>query len=195
MAVSKVVYGNTTLIDLTTDTVTAGDLAVGVTAHGSDGNVIVGTNDYDSNTSDATATAAEILSGKTAYVNTNKLAGTMPNRGAVTGAISTVSGSYAIPNGYHDGSGSVSIDGTEQAKIIPANIKSGVEILGVEGTYAGEAVSAQSKTATPYITAQTLLPDTGYDYLSQVNIDAIPYVEAQNASGGITVTIGAVKPE
>ena len=177
----KVVYGNTTLIDLTTDTVTAGDLAVGVTAHGSDGNVIVGTNDYDSNTSDATATAAEILSGKTAYVNTNKLAGTMPNRGAVTGAISTVSGSYAIPNGYHDGSGSVSIDGTEQAKIIPANIKSGVEILGVEGTYAGEAVSAQSKTATPYITAQTLLPDTGYDY--------------QNASGGITVTIGAVKPE
>ena len=195
MGVSKVVYGNTTLIDLTADTVTAGDLAVGVTAHGSDGNVIVGTNDYDSNTSDATATAAEILSGKTAYVNTNKLAGTMPNRGAVTGTISTVSGSYAIPNGYHDGSGSVSIDGTEQAKLIPANIKSGVEILGVEGTYAGEAVSAQSKTATPYTTAQTLLPDTGYDYLSQVNIDAIPYVEAQNASGGITVTIGAVKPE
>ena len=53
MAVSKVVYGNTTLIDLTTDTVTAGDLAAGVTAHGADGNVIVGTNDYDSNTSDA----------------------------------------------------------------------------------------------------------------------------------------------
>lgn len=195
MAISKVVYGNTTLVDLTADTVTAVDLAVGVTAHGSDGNVVVGTNDYDSNTADATATVAEILASKTAYVNTNKLTGTMPNRGAVTGTISSVSGSYAIPNGYHDGSGSVSIDGTEQAKIIPSNIKSGVEILGVEGTYAGEVVSAQSKSAMPYTTAQTLLPDAGYDYLSQVNVAGISYVETQNAAGGITVTIGAVKPE
>ena len=195
MAVSKVVYGNTTLIDLTADTVTASALASGATAHGADGQQITGTNDYDSNTSDATATAAEILSGKTAYVNTNKLTGTMPNRGAVNGAISTVSGSYAIPNGYHDGSGTVSIDSTEQAKIIPANIKSGVNILGVEGTYAGEAVSAQSKSVTPYTTEQTLLPDAGYDYLSQVNVAAISYVETQNAAGGITVTIGAVKPE
>ena len=195
MAVSKVVYGNTTLIDLTADTVTASALASGVTAHGAGGQQITGTNDYDSNTSDATATAAEILSGKSAYVNTNKLTGTMPNRGAVNGAISIVSGSYAIPNGYHDGSGSVAIDSTEQAKIIPANIKSGVNILGVEGTYAGEAVSAQSKSVTPYTTEQTLLPDAGYDYLSQVNVAAISYVETQNAAGGITVTIGAVKPE
>ena len=69
MAISKVVYGNTTLLDLTSDTVTATSLAFGITAHGADGNLIVGTNDFDSNTSDATATAAEILNGKTAYVN------------------------------------------------------------------------------------------------------------------------------
>lgn len=192
MGVSKVVYGNTTLIDLTSDTVTASDLVSGVTAHGSNGEAITGTSTKDSDTTDATATAAEILAGKTAYVNKNKLAGTMPNRGAVNGTISTASGSYAIPNGYHDGSGSVTIDSTEQAKIIPANIKSGVEILGVEGTYAGEAVSAQTKNATPQTTAQTILPDEGYDYLSQVNVGAIPYTETQNAAGGITVTIGAV---
>lgn len=195
MAISKVVYGNATLIDLTADTVTANDLASGVTAHGSNGEQITGTSTKDSDTTDATATAAEILSSKTAYVNTNKLTGTMPNRGAVAGTISGVSESYAIPNGYHDGSGNVSIDSTEQAKIIPANIKSGVQILGVNGTYAGEAVSAQSKTATPYITAQAILPDEGYDYLSQVNVAAIPYVETQNAAGGITVTIGAVASE
>lgn len=192
MAISKVVYGNTTLIDLTTDTIRAEDLRYGVTAHGSNGEMITGTNTYDSNTSDATATSAEILSGKTAYVNTNKLTGTMPNRGAVSGEISEVSGSYAIPNGYHDGSGSVSINATEQAKIIPANIKSGVEILGVQGTYSGEVIQAQTKTVTPQTTSQTILPDAGYDYLSQVNVGAIPYVETQNAAGGLTVTIGAV---
>ena len=129
MGVSKVVYGNRTLIDLTGDTVTAGDLASGVTAHGADGEAITGTNTYDSDTTDGTATAGEILTGKTGYVNKHKLTGTMPNVGAVSGTISNVSGSYAIPNGYHDGSGSVAISSTEQAKIIPANIKAGIEIV------------------------------------------------------------------
>jgi len=114
----------------------------------------------------------------------------MPNRGAISGSISTVDGEYTVQQGYHDGSGKVSIDSTEQAKIIAGNIKSGVEILGVTGTYSGEAISVQSKTATPAKTAQTVLPDAGYDYLSQVTINAIPYVETDNAAGGKTVTIG-----
>lgn len=42
MAVSKVIYGGNTLIDLTGDTVTAADLADGVKATGADGNPIVG---------------------------------------------------------------------------------------------------------------------------------------------------------
>ncbi|MBQ6255961.1 MAG: hypothetical protein IJJ60_05170, partial [Clostridia bacterium] len=37
------------------------------------------------------------------------LTGTMPNRGAVTGVISTTDGRYTVPQGYHDGSGSVGI--------------------------------------------------------------------------------------
>ena len=190
MAISKVVYGNTTLIDLTGDTVTASDLVLGITAHSSNGEQITGTSTKDSDTTDATALVAEIIAGKTAYVNKHKLIGTMPNRGSVSGTISTVSGSYAIPNGYHDGSGSVSIDSIEQAKIIPENIKSGIEILGVQGSYGGETVTAQSKSITPQITGQTILPDSGYDYLSQVNVSSIPYTEVQNVAGGITVTIG-----
>lgn len=43
MAVNKVVYGGETLIDLTSDTVTAATLAEGVTAHDASGNLIVGT--------------------------------------------------------------------------------------------------------------------------------------------------------
>lgn len=192
-AISKVVYGNTTLIDLTGDTITASDLAYGKTAHGADGELITGSSTKDSDTQDATALEAEILSGKTAYARGAKLTGTMANRGAVTGTISTVAGTYTVQSGYHDGSGTVAIDSTEQAKIIASNIKNGVEILGVTGSYTGEGVPTQSKTATPYTTAQVVLPDAGYN-LSQVNINAIKYVESANSAGGVTVTIGDVAP-
>ena len=114
----------------------------------------------------------------------------MPNRGAVTGVIDTVAGEYTIQQGYHDGSGKVKIDPIEQAKIIPGNIKAGVEILGKTGTYSGEAISVQSKTATPTNAQQVITPDVGYDYLSQVTVNAIPYVETDNAAGGVTITIG-----
>ena len=53
-----------------------------------------------------------------------------------------------------------------------------------------EDVNAQSKTVTPATTAQTITPDTGYNYISQVTVNAIPYVEAPNSAGGVTVTIG-----
>lgn len=194
MANNKIIFGNDVLIDLTSDTVDAAHLLSGKTAHDRSGAIITGTCTYDADTTDATAVAGEILASKTAYVNGAKVTGEMPNRGSVTGTISTVSQEYGINNGYHDGSGKVSIDATEQSKIIPGNIKSGVQILGVEGTYAGEAISAQSKNATPYLTSQTILPDTGYDYLSQVVIAAISRVDTPNAAGGMTVTIGEVAP-
>lgn len=190
--VNKVIYGGNTLIDLTGDTVTADKILSGFKAHAASGAPITGTCTYDADTSDATATVAEILNGKTAYKNGSKLTGTMPNRGAVTGTISTVDGTYIIQNGYHDGSGTVGISSTEQAKIIASNIREGVEILGVTGTMSGqEDVHAQSKTATPKTTAQTITPDSGYNYLSQVTVAAIPYTETDNAAGGKTVTIAA----
>lgn len=192
---SKIIFGNETLIDLTSDTVEASKLTQGYTAHGRDGAPIVGTNTYDADTSDADAVAAEILNTKTAYVNGNKITGTMPNRGAVDGVISDADTPYTVPAGYHDGSGTVSLDATEKAKLIPANIRSGIDILGVTGTMSGEEnVNAQSKNVTPYTTAQTVVPDTGYNYLSQVNVAAIAYTETPNAAGGITVTIGDVAP-
>jgi len=191
MAVSKVIYGGTTLIDLTADTVTADKLLTGIKAHGADGEPVTGTCDYDANTQDATAAAAEILTGKTAYNKGAKVTGTMKNNGAVSGKISTKAGKYTVPQGYHDGSGSVQIDSTEQAKLIPANIRDGVTILGVEGTMTGdEGVKAQSKTVTPSTEEQTILPDSGYTHLSQVTVAAIPYSENDNSAGGKTVTIG-----
>lgn len=86
--ISKVVYGGKTLIDLTSDTVTADKLLSGVIAHDKSGAAITGACTYDADTSDATAASAEILSGKTAYVNKIKVTGEMRNNGAVTGSIS-----------------------------------------------------------------------------------------------------------
>lgn len=193
MAANKIIYGNEVLIDLTPDTVEPSKLAEGYTAHDRSGATIVGTNTYDADTRDADATAPEILVDKTAYVNGVKITGTMPDNGAVNGKIADVNVPYIVPNGYHDGSGTVEIDDTEKAKLIGANIKAGVNILGIEGEYDGEGVPTQKKTAEPYTTAQTILPDPGYD-LSQVDIDAIYYNETANAAGGLTVTIGKVKP-
>lgn len=194
MGKNKIIFGETVLIDLTSDTVDAAHLLNGITAHDKAGDIITGTCTYDADTSDADATAAEILATKTAYINGSKVTGTMPNRGAITEVIDDKDDVITVPNGYHDGSGTVSLDTTEKAKIIAENIKSGVQILGVTGTYEGEGGTGQTKNATPYTTAQTVLPDTGYDFLTQVNIAAISYTETANSAGGVTVTIGDVKP-
>lgn len=189
--VNKVVYGGTVLIDLTGDTVTADKVLTGYTAHDKSGATITGTCDYDVNSEDATVAVAEILTGKTAYARGSKITGTMPNNGAVTKSISTKTQEVSITQGYHDGSGKVSISSTEQAKIIPTNIRDGVTILGVTGTMSGtEGARAQAKTVTPTTAVQNVLPDDGYNYLSQVTVNAIPYVESDNSAGGTTVTIG-----
>lgn len=188
---NKVIFGNTVLIDLTADTVTADKILASYTAHDASGAIITGTCDFDVNSQDATVKVAEMLDGKTAYAKGTKLTGTMPNNGAVSLTISTLDQEVSIVQGYHDGSGKVTILDTEKAKLIASNIKQGITILGVEGTLEpSSAVTVQSKTVTPTKDQQVVLPDEGYDYLSQVTVNAIPYVETENSAGGLTVTIG-----
>lgn len=76
-----------------------------------------------------------LAKGITAHDMSGRLiTGTMPNIGSITGIISTLDSPYTVQKGYHDGSGKVWIDSNEQDKIVSDNIRSGVTILGVEGT-------------------------------------------------------------
>lgn len=191
--VSKVIINGQTKMDLTADTVDAAHLLSGYTAHDRTGAPVEGSCTFDADTKDATATAAEILSGKTAYANGKKVTGTMTNNGGVKGEISSASSPYTVPQGYHDGSGTVGIASAETAKLIPDNIREGITILGVEGAMSGtEDVKAQSKTVKPTFSSQEVLPDTssGYTHLASVTVEAIPVQETDNEQGGVTITVG-----
>lgn len=192
---SKVVLANgTVLIDLTADTVDAAHLLSSYTAHGANGAPITGTCTYDSDTSTDTLQVAEALATKTFHARGTAYTGTMPNNGAVTGVISDKTVPYTVPQGYHDGSGTVTLDSTSASLLIPANIRENVEILGVTGTMSSsEGMHPQSKSVTPTFTAQTISPDSpAYNCLSTVTVAAITVTYSDNAAGGKTVTIGAV---
>lgn len=98
---------------------------------------------YD--TASADATAANLLTGKTAFGPSGEISGSMANNGSTSGTISTKAGTVTIPAGYTTG-GTVAISSTEQAKVIASNIKSGVTLLGVAGSLSLPTISQDSTT-------------------------------------------------
>lgn len=188
--VNKVVYDGNTLIDLTSDTVAAAYILAGYTAHDKSGAQITGSCDFDSDTTDANAVAAEILTGKTAYVNKVKITGNMPNRGSNDITVTSKAGT-SIPAGYYDGSGKAVIDATSTTNLVAGNIRQGVTILGVEGSMSAEdALTVGAATATPTTSQQVITAASlNYDYITQVTVAPIPYTESDNSAGGKTVTI------
>lgn len=113
--------------------------------------------DNYADTTDDDATAANILTGKTAhsYNSTTEKAvavtGTMANNGAVNKTLDATANnqSYTVPQGYHSGSGKVQI-------------------------------SLETKNATPTKSAQNITPTAG-KVLSKVTINPIP-AEYQDVS-------------
>ena len=150
MATNKVIYAGNTLIDLSSDTVTASDLKQGVIAHDKAGNSITGTLTVPEQ-QEKTVDDLLLAYGRQTIV---------PDSGKTL--------SKVIIN--------------KPDTLIAENVKKDVTIAGVVGTL---EPTLQEKTVPPSTSSQTVTPDTGYDGLSQVIVEAIP--TATQATPSITV--------
>lgn len=152
---------------------------------------------------DGTATAAQILSGKTAYVDGVKVTGSMTNNGAKTASL--VAGeSYTIPAGYHDGTGKVTADslasqtdGTATATQILSGKTAyvdGKKVTGSMGNKAGTTVEASAVTQDDTNTYFNVPAAGYYDTNSKVYTPNSNFKLKQDAtrkgtsSGSITIT-------
>lgn len=136
-----------------------------------------------------TVTADSMLEGSSAHNSEGQIInGTIVNRGDVVFTFENKNDVFYVRKGYHSGGGYASLGQSDIEAIISANIKDGVTILGVSGTYAGEPIYTQEKTVTPTRAGFEVTPD-GDQYLSKVIVGSIPYKVAMNSSGGTTFTI------
>lgn len=124
------------------------------------------------------AIEAEVLAGKT-FSNddgTDKV-GTMVNNGAVTQSLNTGRTSYTIPQGYHSGSGSVSIT-TQEKTATPTTSSQAItpDSGKVLSKVTVNAIQTQEKTVTAGTAAASVAPDSG-KFLSRVTYNPTPTQE------------------
>lgn len=96
---------------------------------------------YD--TTGADVSAADILSGKTAFGPSGSIGGSMANNGSVSGTINTKAGTVTVPSGYTSG-GTISLDSAAVTDLVSANLLSGKTVLGVSGSLAMPSITQDS---------------------------------------------------
>ena len=113
--------------------------------------------------------SAGYVSSATSSTATVALTASVTTKGATTYTPGTTN--QTISSGtYLTGTQTISGD----ADLTAGNIKQGVTIFGVEGTYAGQSINNQAKSFTPDETGAEITPDSGYTGLSKVTVSAIP---------------------
>lgn len=145
--------------------------------------VVYGNNTLIDLTGD-TVTANKIVSGYKAHDKSGaSITGSIPNRGAKTISISNLNDATEEANGAYYNYLMVSLDSSEKAKIVPENIKEGVSILGVDGSYSGGSDSFQLMNFT---SQQNYYPDNqNLNIMYEVQRNAI---ELYNAGRGNWIT-------
>lgn len=138
------ITGTSTKVNTSDANAVAGDIATGKTAY-VNGVKLTGTHTCPPglDTSDANATATDILTGKTAYVNGSKVTGTIPSVEAATITPGTLD--QTISAGQYV-AGAQTIKG--EPNLLAENIKNGVSIFGVSGTYQSSGIDTSDATAT-----------------------------------------------
>ena len=132
-------------------------------------------------TAPANLSASNIKSGVNIAGVTGSYAPTTQTKVTTPTAFPTV---VNVDSGY-DGMTKVTVNAP--SNLSSGNIKNGVSIAGITGTYTGESPSSQSKSVTPSSFPMTVRPDSNYNYLSQVTINKPSSLVASRIAPGETI--------
>lgn len=171
--VNQVIVNGETIVDLTTDTVTAADMPKGVTAHDKTGAQITGTADDKLTTYNPAPIRLTVLGQTSIGIKATATSACHLSKGA----------SVSITTDAEDWGTAATSDVVKGKTFTSQN---GIKIAGTYEPPATEP-TLQSKTVTPSVSQQVIKPDTGYDGLSQVTVAGDANLVAGNIKQGVNI--------